>query len=149
MVIDTLLPALQAPASESDQAAATSAWSFIRAFGSIWGVAIPATIFNNGINDNLNILSDPIARQLLGRGGAYQQASAVFVPQFSLSVQDEIRSLYISALDCVFRIGVIFLRTSMLVSPTRARGATQTATSYTVWASKAERVWASGHGKGH
>lgn len=34
-------------ADEADQAATTAAWSFVRSFGSIWGVAIPAAIFNN------------------------------------------------------------------------------------------------------
>ena len=108
IVIDTLLPAFQAPVSEADQAAATSAWSFIRAFGSIWGVAIPAVIFNNVIDKNLHTVSDPRARQLLGRGGAYQQALASFVRQFSPEVQMEIRWLYSSALRRLFWIGAIF-----------------------------------------
>ena len=39
-VLNTLLPACQTPLDEKDQAAATSAWSFVRSFGNIWGVAI-------------------------------------------------------------------------------------------------------------
>lgn len=108
VVIDTLLPAFQAPVSEKDQAAATSVWGFIRAFGCIWGVAIPALIFNNRIDQELHIVSDASARQLLGRGGAYQQASAAFVKSFPLDVQDEIRQLYTMALKRVFWIGAIF-----------------------------------------
>ncbi|KAL2258303.1 hypothetical protein VTK26DRAFT_8430 [Humicola hyalothermophila] len=108
IVIDTLLPAFQAPVSEADQAAATSTWSFIRAFGSIWGVAIPAVVFNNRIDERLDMVSDAGARQLLGGGGAYQQASANFVKQFPVRVQDEIRALYTSALHRVFWIGAIF-----------------------------------------
>ena len=108
IVIDTLLPAFQAPVPETDQAAATSAWSFIRAFGSIWGVAIPAVVFNNRIDQRLSIVSDPRARELLGNGGAYQQASANFVGQFSPQVQNEIRAVYTSALHRVFWIGAIF-----------------------------------------
>ncbi|KAK0652671.1 major facilitator superfamily domain-containing protein [Cercophora newfieldiana] len=108
IIIDTLLPAFQAPVSEADQAAATSTWGFVRAFGSIWGVAIPAVIFNNRIDERVHTVSDPVARALLGGGGAYQQASAAFVQQFGPPVQAEIRALYVSALKRVFWIGAIF-----------------------------------------
>lgn len=108
IIIDTLLPAFQAPVAETDQAAATSTWGFIRAFGSIWGVAIPAVVFNNRIDERVHTVSDAGARALLGRGGAYQQASAAFVQQFGPEVQAEIRALYVSALRRVFWIGAIF-----------------------------------------
>jgi hypothetical protein len=108
VIIDTLLPAFQAPVSEADQAAATSAWSFIRAFGAIWGVAIPAVIFNNCINENLHLVSSISARKLLKDGGAYEHASAAFVHQFPVEVQVEIRELYTLALDRLFWIGAIF-----------------------------------------
>ncbi|KAH8692932.1 major facilitator superfamily domain-containing protein [Talaromyces proteolyticus] len=108
IVIDTLLPAFQAPASEQDQAMATSTWGFFRAFGSIWGVSIPAAIFNNRIEEKLDTISDARARELLGGGGAYQQASAAFVTQFSPEVQLEVRELYASALDRSFWVGAIF-----------------------------------------
>lgn len=108
IVIDTLLPAFQAPVAEADQAAATAAWSFVRAFGSIWGVAIPAAIFNNRVDEVLSMVSDADARQLLSGGGAYQQASAAFVTRFSLSVQTQIRAVYREGLKRVFLIGVAF-----------------------------------------
>ncbi|RYP19261.1 hypothetical protein DL765_003462 [Monosporascus sp. GIB2] len=41
-VLNTLLPACQTPLDEQGQAAATATWSFVRSFGNIWGVAIPA-----------------------------------------------------------------------------------------------------------
>ncbi|KAK3369915.1 major facilitator superfamily domain-containing protein [Podospora didyma] len=107
-VIDTLLPAFQAPVSEADQAAATSTWGFVRAFGTIWGVAVPAVIFNNRIDEQLASVSDPAARALLGGGGAYQLASASFVQQFPAAVQLEIRNLYASSLHRVFWVGAIF-----------------------------------------
>ncbi|KAI9703015.1 MAG: hypothetical protein M1820_006006 [Bogoriella megaspora] len=108
MIIDTLLPAFQAPITETDQAAATAAWSFVRAFGTIWGVAIPAAIFNNRVDDLLGTVSDLGARQLLANGGAYQQASASFVKQYDIPVQTEIRTVYREALKRVFLIGIAF-----------------------------------------
>ncbi|KAH8897383.1 MFS general substrate transporter [Thozetella sp. PMI_491] len=116
-VIDTLLPAFQAPVSEADQAAATSTWGFIRAFGAIWGVAIPAVIFNNCIEANLSLVSDTGARQLLAGGGAYQQAGAAFVQQFDPVVQAEIRALYRMALSRVFWIGAIFAGLACILVP--------------------------------
>ncbi|KAI1388755.1 major facilitator superfamily domain-containing protein [Hypoxylon trugodes] len=85
IVIDTLLPAFQAPVAEIDQAAATAAWSFI-----------------------LNTISDSDARRLLSGGGAYQQASAAFVTSFSPSVQAEVRAVYREGLKRVFLIGIAF-----------------------------------------
>ena len=108
IIIDTMLPAFQAPVAETDQAAATAAWSFVRAFGSIWGVAIPAAIFNNRVDDLLGTVSDIGARRLLANGGAYQQSSASFVRQYDISVQAEIRALYREALKRVFLIGIAF-----------------------------------------
>ncbi|KAI0378986.1 major facilitator superfamily domain-containing protein [Hypomontagnella monticulosa] len=108
IVIDTLLPAFQAPVAETDQAAATAAWSFVRAFGSIWGVAIPAAVFNNRIDGLLYTVSDPKARELLSYGGAYQEASASFVTQFSPDVQAEVRAVYREGLKLVFLVGVAF-----------------------------------------
>ncbi|KAK4450286.1 major facilitator superfamily domain-containing protein [Podospora aff. communis PSN243] len=115
IIIDTLLPAFQAPVAEADQAAATSTWGFVRAFGSIWGVAIPAVIFNNRIDERVHTISDPVARALLAGGGAYQQASASFVKQFNPQVQGEIRALYVSALRRVFWIGAIFSGLAVLL----------------------------------
>ncbi|KAI2621841.1 major facilitator superfamily domain-containing protein [Hypoxylon sp. NC1633] len=108
IVIDTLLPAFQAPVSEADQATVTAAWSFVRAFGSIWGVAIPAAIFNNRVDELLGTVSDPEVRRLLAAGGAYQEASAAFVEQFPPSSVAEIRAVYREALKRVFLIGVAF-----------------------------------------
>lgn len=107
-VVDTLPPAFQAPVSEDDQAAATSCWAFIRSFGGIWGVAIPAVIFNNRVDERLSTVSDPAARALLGRGGAFQEASANFVRQFAPEIQAEIRALYADALDRIFWVGAVF-----------------------------------------
>ena len=116
MIIDTLLPAFQAPVEEKDQALATSTWGFVRAFGSIWGVAVPAVIFNNVIDGRVDeMVSDARARELLGAGGAYQSASAEFVRQFEPAVQEEIRALYVLALRRVFWIGAIFAVVGVLL----------------------------------
>lgn len=115
-VVDTLPPAFQAPVSEDDQAAATSCWAFMRSFGGIWGVAIPAVIFNNRVDALLpSMVSDPAARAVLGGGGAFQEASANFVKQFAPDVQEQIRALYSAALDRVFWVGAVFAAVGALL----------------------------------
>ncbi|KAI0117974.1 MFS general substrate transporter [Nemania sp. FL0031] len=108
VVLETLLPAFQAPVPESDQAAATATWSFIRTIGGVWGVAIPATVLNNRVDQLLHTVSDPIARQMLGGGGAYQYASARFVESWAEPVRGEIRAVYREALKTVFLVSVAF-----------------------------------------
>ncbi|KAI4863261.1 MFS general substrate transporter [Hypoxylon rubiginosum] len=108
IVLDTLLPAFQAPVPESDQAATTATWCFIRTVGNVWGVAIPATIFNNRINQLTHTISDPAAASLLYGGGAYQHASASFINSFDEPIRGEIRAVYREALKLTFLIGVAF-----------------------------------------
>lgn len=108
MVLDTLLPAFQAPVPESDQAAATATWAFIRTVGGVWGVAIPATIMNNRVDKLAYTISDPHARQLLKGGGVYQYASASFVNSFPEPIKGEIRAVYREALKLVFLVAVAF-----------------------------------------
>ena len=107
-VLNTLLPACQAGLEEKDQAAATATWSFIRSFGAIWGVAIPAAIFNNEFSKNSWRISDANAWQLLSGGKAYEFASARFVGSFPPTVRDEIIGVYSDSLKLVWYIAIVF-----------------------------------------
>ena len=114
-VLNTLLPACQAGLQEKDQAAATAAWSFVRSFGSIWGVAIPAAIFNNRFSQLSYQISDASTRALLSSGQAYQSASASFVDSFSQPLQTEIISVYVDSLKLVWQISIVFSGVSFLL----------------------------------
>ncbi|KAK7756321.1 hypothetical protein SLS62_001547 [Diatrype stigma] len=116
MVLDTLLPAFQAPVAEEDQAAATATWSFVRAFGSTWGVAIPAAVFNSYVDKMVSTISDPAVQEQLASGGAYQHASASFVSRFTLETQNEVRAVYRVALQRVFQISVAFSGVAVLLA---------------------------------
>lgn len=108
MVLDTLLPAFQAPVPESDQAAATAAWAFIRTVGGVWGVAVPAAIFNNRVDQLADTISDASVRQVLVGGGAYQYGSASFVGSIPEPVRGQVRAVYSEALKAVFLAAVAF-----------------------------------------
>lgn len=108
MVLNTLLPAFQAGLPESDQAAATAAWSFIRSYGNIWGVAIPAAILNNRFEDLSHRISDPSVRALLSNGRAYEKATKDFVNSFPVPIRDQIISVFTAALKLVWEVSVVF-----------------------------------------
>ncbi|KAK6222292.1 hypothetical protein LQW54_000992 [Pestalotiopsis sp. IQ-011] len=115
MVLNTLLPAFQAPVEERDQAAATATWCFIRTLGYVWGVAIPAAIFNNRVDALLYRISDLDIRAQLAGGAAYQSASAAFVQQYPLEFQGEIRGVYRDALKRVWQIALVFAGVACLL----------------------------------
>ncbi|KAK9426025.1 putative Major facilitator superfamily (MFS) profile domain-containing protein [Seiridium unicorne] len=118
MVFSTMLPAFQAFVSERDLAACTAAWYFIRLFGHVWGVAIPAAIFNNRIDTLIaegTIIDVDVARTI-SAGGAYQAASAAFVEQFPPALQAEIRAVYRLATQRVFQIAIVFAGVGFLLS---------------------------------
>lgn len=117
-VFSTLLPAFQAPVPDKDQGTATAAWYFLRLFGHIWGVAIPAAIMNNRVDALLaaGAVSDAAARGLLANGGAYQSASAAFVKQFSPAIQVEVRYVYRLALQRVWQVATALSGTAFLLT---------------------------------
>ena len=110
LLLNTQLPAFQAPVPEADQAIATGCWNFIKTLGSVWGVAIPAAIFANRIDTLVagGAISNPTAVRMMIDGGAYQFASAHFVHSFPLEVQAEIVAVYRMAIQRVFLVAIAF-----------------------------------------
>lgn len=110
LLLNTQLPAFQAPVPEADQAAATGSWNFIKTLGSVWGVAIPAAIFANRVDGLVagGAISNPVAAQMMINGGAYQHASAQFVHGFPPLDQAEVVAVYQSAIQRVFLLAIAF-----------------------------------------
>jgi hypothetical protein len=118
LVLNTLLPGVQAQLDESHQAAVTSAWSFMRSFGSIWGVAIPAAVFNNRFSSLLSErVTDPQVRAFFdGGNNAYEHAYADFIWKFSPESRDQIVSVYSSALQLMWQISIAFSGVNFLIT---------------------------------
>lgn len=116
-VLNTLLPAVQAQLDESDQAATTAAWSFMRSFGSIWGVAIPAAIFANRFSNlAATDITNPTVRSISTQGNnAYERATADSVRSFPQPIQGEIIETYSQALKLVWQISILFSGLSFLL----------------------------------
>ena len=81
--IGTLLAAAQAELPEADAATATGTWAVIRSFGTIWGITISSTIFNNQFSHLSSQISDDRIRTLLSSGQAYQRATKEFLNQLA------------------------------------------------------------------
>ncbi|MCJ1249022.1 hypothetical protein MMC30_006244 [Trapelia coarctata] len=98
LIVTALLQGVQAPLSEADTAIATATWAYVRSFGAIWGVTVPAAIFNNRFQQLLYRISDPTAVAALANGQAYAHASSGFLDSFSETVKAEIISVYVDSL---------------------------------------------------
>ncbi|AEO71942.1 uncharacterized protein THITE_2156931 [Thermothielavioides terrestris NRRL 8126] len=116
-VLNTLLPAAQAQLDERHQAATTAAWSFMRSLGSIWGVAIPAAVFDNRFSQvAARTIADPAVRALFDGGNrAYENAHADFIASFPPPVHDQIVRTYADALRLIWQISIAFSAVNFLI----------------------------------
>ena len=113
MVFNTMIPPLLASLPTTEVATATATWTFMRSFGSIWGIAIPSSIFNDRIN---RLVADRLADQpgvaaLLVKGGAYEKATASFIRSLPLgadNIREKVVQIYVDALHVVFYVIIPF-----------------------------------------
>ncbi|KAJ8129760.1 hypothetical protein O1611_g3870 [Lasiodiplodia mahajangana] len=117
LVLNTLLPGVQAQLPESYQASVTAAWAFIRSFGSIWGVAVPAAIFNNRFSQLLGErVTDPQVREVFdGGNNAYENAYADFIKSFPPQSQTELIGVYSDTLHFMWQISLAFAAVNFLI----------------------------------
>lgn len=117
LVLNTLLPAVQAQLPESYQASVTSAWSFVRSFGSIWGVAVPSAVFNNRFSQLLaQRVTDPQVRiGFDGGNNAYEHAYRDFIWSYPQEPRDQIIGVYSDALKLMWQISIAFAGVNLLL----------------------------------
>ncbi|GKT51087.1 efflux pump fus6 [Colletotrichum spaethianum] len=116
MVINTLLPAFQAGVPESDQAAATSTFSFFRGLANIWPMTIPATIFNNRCETLSQQIPDANIRSALSSGHAYGHATQAFLSTLSESERSATIEVFTQALKLVWYVAPAFAVLSMILA---------------------------------
>ncbi|KAF6825938.1 multidrug resistance protein fnx1 [Colletotrichum musicola] len=118
VLFTTFLPALLASLSDADVAVATATWIFVRNLGSIWGIAIPAAVFNTRADQLAAVLPDAGLREMLVRGGAYEHATAAFVGLFRgvPKLYGMIVDLYASSLRLVWLVSIGFAALGFLLS---------------------------------
>jgi hypothetical protein len=114
-VLNTLLPGCQAGLEEKDQAAATATWSFVRSFGAIWGVAIPAAIFNNRFQQLSGRITDSNVAAIFSNGNAYQHADARLLNSFTPETRAQVVSVFSESLKRVWYLSILFSGVSFLL----------------------------------
>ncbi|KAG9230883.1 major facilitator superfamily domain-containing protein [Amylocarpus encephaloides] len=106
MLMSAVLPGLQAELPESDMAAITATYQFIRCYGAIWGFAVPAAIFNSQFTNLAGKISDEKVRNLLRGGAAYSYVSRDFINSFGPIVRGEIIKVDQDALKLIWQVAL-------------------------------------------
>ncbi|KAM4057562.1 major facilitator superfamily protein [Hirsutella rhossiliensis] len=109
-VFTSTLPPILASLAESDVATATGAWTFLRNFGSVWGLAIPGAIFNTYSSNAASRVSNPVVREMLVDGGAYERATKQFMLTLdgSPGLKSEVAQLYVDGLRVMWQASIAF-----------------------------------------
>lgn len=101
-LMTTLLPAVQASHPSKDMVATTTTWTFVQAFGGLWGLTIPAAIFNSQFDSQLINITDETVRKTLGGGDAYSHVSASYISSLEPTIRAEVVAAYLNSLKCVW-----------------------------------------------
>lgn len=116
LVLTALLPAIQAPLSEDDTAAATATWGFMQSFGFIWGAAIPSAIFNNHVDVLLCQIGNRRLIDIIGGGQGYQSASRTFIVSLTPELQEDVVELFTETLRFTWYFALIFVGLGLVLA---------------------------------
>ncbi|OJJ68389.1 hypothetical protein ASPBRDRAFT_32988 [Aspergillus brasiliensis CBS 101740] len=116
IIMPVLLPAVQAGLEENDTATSTALWAFVRSFGIIWGLSVPAAIFNNQFDKYAaSSISDSSVRNMLSGGNAYSYASSATISALPAQVRSETIDVYSRSLRVVWQVSIGFSGLSFLL----------------------------------
>ncbi|KAH9908352.1 MFS general substrate transporter [Xylariomycetidae sp. FL2044] len=106
--LSVMLPAIMAGLPETDVAAATAAYSFVRNFGLVWGVTVPGIVFNAATEDNIYLISDVQVQDALRDGSAYSFASRLhgLRDTFDPVLWSQVTQVYAKSLRAVWWFGL-------------------------------------------
>jgi MFS family permease len=115
VLLSAMVPAIQAAHPQKDVSMVTSAWNFYRAFGSIWGIAIPAAIFNGQMGVHSAKIGDPKIVAAIGSGNAYASVSSEFIKSLPQPFQAEVLVAYQDTMKVVWEVCVAFTGLALLL----------------------------------
>ncbi|PNY23686.1 Uncharacterized protein TCAP_06361, partial [Tolypocladium capitatum] len=110
LLMTSNLPAVQADLPDSDAAVSAAAFNFMRSYGAIWGVSVPAAIFNARCSAEAWRVSDPALRSRLGGGSAYGFVTSSARDSLDLSpqVRGEVVDVYTRSLRMTWQVSLLF-----------------------------------------
>lgn len=115
LLVSSALPAIQAGLPEDLAASSTATFAFTRSFGAVWGVTIPAVIFNNQFNKSAHSITDPVVRAQFANGQAYGHGTRDFINSFEPAVREEIIGVYVGSLKVVWQVAIAISAFSFLL----------------------------------
>lgn len=110
-LIASNLPAVQADLPDSDAAVSAAAFNFMRGYGGIWGVAVPAAIFNAQCDAEAWRVADAAVRAHLSRGQAYGFITSTQgggVSGLSPETHAQVIDVFTRALSMTWKVGLAF-----------------------------------------
>lgn len=114
-LLPTMLPAILASLPDEDVALGTGVYSFLRGFGYIWGVTIPAVIFNGTFERNLWKISDVAIQQTLRLGKAYQHVSGELIDRLPQQTMGEVIGVYVISMRRAWVVAAAISATGFLL----------------------------------
>ncbi|KAK6957354.1 hypothetical protein Daesc_000138 [Daldinia eschscholtzii] len=100
--LSTLLPATQAALSENDTASSSATWAFIRSFGVVWGVSVPAAIFNSRCDELSVNIDDLTVRSQIANGQAYSHVTSEWVLSLSGDTREQVIAVFNDSLKLIW-----------------------------------------------
>jgi hypothetical protein len=117
VITAALLPAVQAPLSDKDNATSTAAWAYVRSYGAVWGITIPVAIFNNQFDQRLYKISDPAVQVVMSGGNAYSHGTKEYMSTLSPQVRAETVTVFVESLKIVWVVAAAICGASTLLIP--------------------------------
>lgn len=110
LLMTSNLPAVQADLPEADAGVSAAAFNFMRSYGAIWGVSIPAAIFNARCDVESWRISDPAIRVQMTGGKAYDfvTRSSEAILNSTANVHSEIVDVYTRSLRMTWQVSLGF-----------------------------------------
>ncbi|KAI1475577.1 MFS general substrate transporter [Daldinia eschscholtzii] len=100
--LSTLLPATQAALSENDTASSSATWAFIRSFGVVWGVSVPAAIFNSRCDELSVNIDDPTVRSQIANGQAYSHVTSEWALSLTGDTREQVIAVFNDSLKLIW-----------------------------------------------
>ncbi|KAI0114678.1 MFS general substrate transporter [Hypoxylon sp. NC0597] len=107
--LNSPLTALQASLPDSYSASATATYAFLRSFAFVWGITIPAIIFNAQVANNaFRITADPELQSALGSGAALGYTTRQFLMSLASDTRDQVVNIFTDAFQITWYISLAF-----------------------------------------
>jgi hypothetical protein len=116
LLAGSTLPAIQSWSSEADMAAATAGFTYVRSIGLVFGLSIPATIFNTYVRQYSSRIDDAEVRALMSHGDAFALGTKSFIMQYEDPVQSQIRETFQLAIEKAFQATIAFAGLGFLLA---------------------------------